>query len=81
MSVGYLSMEESCCLVQGPEVSVEMARATAVAGHVGTALNQLVSSLGLPAVYFKPQCCFIPTYVGLLCYGLKFFQEIQRTTK
>lgn len=52
--VGCLSRKGSCGLVQGPEMSVEMAWATAVAGHVGATLNQLMSS-GLPAVYFKPE--------------------------
>lgn len=44
MPVHCPSGKGSCGLVQGPEMSVEMPWANAVAGHVGAVLNQLVSS-------------------------------------
>ena len=62
-------------------MSVEMAWATAVARQVGAALNQLVSSPGLPAVYFKPEnvalsLLMLVLYVMDLRFSKRFKEQL-----
>lgn len=81
MLVGCLSRKGSCNLAQGPEMSMEMAWTTAVAECFGAALNQIVFSWTSRCMLQTWKCCFMLTYVGIVCHGLKFFQEIERAVK